>query len=73
MSTRTAPLPRVLVADRGGTAVRLVSACHDLGIEAVAVHSAPGAEALRVRAGAGDPAEVAGRSGRPHRHRPGAG
>src|SRR5205823_6260454 len=42
-------LERVLVANRGEAAVRIVRACHDLGIEAVAVHSTADREGLWVR------------------------
>ena len=44
-------LSRVLIANRGEAAVRLVRACHDLGIEAVAVYSTADREGLWVHAG----------------------
>ncbi|MGN6380881.1 MAG: acetyl-CoA carboxylase biotin carboxylase subunit [Gaiellales bacterium] len=39
-------LRRVLIANRGEAAVRLIRACHDLGIEAVAVYSTGDREGL---------------------------
>ena len=57
---REVPFRRVLVANRGEIAVRIIRACHELGIEAIAVYSDADAEALHTRL-----ADVAVRIGPP--------
>lgn len=43
------PFKRLLIANRGEIAIRIIRACHELGITTIAVHSTADAEALHVK------------------------
>jgi acetyl/propionyl-CoA carboxylase alpha subunit len=60
MTTTRPPFGRVLIANRGEIAVRIIRACQELGMEAVAVYSDADREAAHVRL-----ADVAVRIGPP--------
>lgn len=43
------PFKKLLIANRGEIAIRIIRACHELGIKTVAVHSTADTEALHVK------------------------
>ncbi len=49
MTVEAPPFRRVLIANRGEIAVRIIRACHEMGMEAVAVYSDADAGAAHVR------------------------
>jgi len=46
---KNAPFRKVLIANRGEIALRVIRACHELGIRTVAVHSTADSQALHVK------------------------
>lgn len=46
---QTLPFKKILIANRGEIALRIIRACHELGIKTVAVHSKADEEALHVK------------------------
>ncbi|MCB0336468.1 MAG: acetyl-CoA carboxylase biotin carboxylase subunit, partial [Bdellovibrionales bacterium] len=49
MSKSKPPFQKILIANRGEIAIRIIRACHELDIKTVAVHSQADDEALHVK------------------------
>src|SRR4029079_12780793 len=49
IGTRTVAIQRVLIANRGEIALRIHRACHEMGIQTVAVHSTADESAMHVK------------------------
>ena len=47
--SRKPPFNKILIANRGEIAVRIIRACHELGIRTVAIHSTADEQALHVK------------------------
>src|SRR5574344_1218609 len=43
------PIKKVLIANRGEIAVRIIRACHELGLKTVAIYSTADAQALHTK------------------------
>ena len=46
---KSLPFQKILIANRGEIALRIIRACHELGIKTVAVHSTADEDALHVK------------------------
>ena len=46
---KTPPFKKILIANRGEIALRIIRACHELGIKTVAIHSTADVNSLHVK------------------------